>query len=282
MNELVKTIRIKLGLNQEQFAKALSTTSVTISRWENNISLPNKMAQAKIFEFCLENNIDITDEIVDRIANQASNGAINLYHGSKSGITGEIGPLSRSTCDFGSGFYLGTDPMQPLTLICDEDDPIVYSYELDLTGLKVLKLDLNLDWALLISYFRGYMKKEDGGLIFDKFSKMCDGYDVVVGYIADDRMYRVMKMFFEKTITDAALINSLSALDLGMQYVCKTKKACEHLKLIKKRELSSLELSFLRTKSEARRNDAVSKTDKIIESYRRVGNYYDEIVGGKV
>lgn len=47
---------------------------------------------------------------------------ITLYHGSKSGIKGEIAPLSREKCDFGKGFYMGTEETQPLTLICNYDN----------------------------------------------------------------------------------------------------------------------------------------------------------------
>ena len=43
---------------------------------------------------------------------------MRLYHGSKSGIVGEIAPTSRDVCDFGKGFYMGTERTQPLTLIC--------------------------------------------------------------------------------------------------------------------------------------------------------------------
>ena len=35
---------------------------------------------------------------------------ITLYHGSKSGICGKIAPKSRKHCDFGTGFYMGTEP----------------------------------------------------------------------------------------------------------------------------------------------------------------------------
>lgn len=45
---------------------------------------------------------------------------ITLYHGSKSGIRGTIAPMSREHCDFGKGFYMGTDRTQPLTLICNQ------------------------------------------------------------------------------------------------------------------------------------------------------------------
>ncbi|MFR1077887.1 DUF3990 domain-containing protein [Enterocloster sp.] len=40
---------------------------------------------------------------------------VTLYHGSKSGLCGAIAPISRKHCDFGKGFYMGTDRTQPLT-----------------------------------------------------------------------------------------------------------------------------------------------------------------------
>ena len=52
---------------------------------------------------------------------------ITLYHGSKSGIRGEIAPISRERCDFGKGFYMGTDRAQPLTLICNYPKAILYT-----------------------------------------------------------------------------------------------------------------------------------------------------------
>ena len=63
-----------------------------------------------------------------------------LYHGSRHGIDGPIAPLSRDRCDFGRGFYLGTEPLQPLTLICDFPDARFYTVELDLDGLDVREL----------------------------------------------------------------------------------------------------------------------------------------------
>lgn len=39
----------------------------------------------------------------------SDNRNVTLYHGSKSGIRGAIAPISRESCDFGKGFYMGTD-----------------------------------------------------------------------------------------------------------------------------------------------------------------------------
>lgn len=280
MDKLIKTIRQSAGMNQEQFAKALGTTTLSINRWENGKTQPNKMAQTQLFEFCKRNNIDMFDFIAKQVKREPDDDRLIVYHGSKKGLQGRIEPISRESCDFGKGFYLGTDPAQPLTLICDEDKPVLYTMKLDLTGLKVLKVEMNLEWAMLIAYYRGYMDEVKGSEIYKKYEKMADGYDVILGYIANDRMYRVMKSFFEKEITDVALIHSLSALDLGWQYVCKTPKACDRLEIIDKRELTSLELAILRDKSIVRRQEGIDLTEEILLKYRREGKFFDEILRG--
>ena len=280
MDKLIKTIRKSAGMKQEQFAKTLGTTTLSINRWENGKTQPNKMAQTQLFEFCKRNNIDMFDFIVKQVKREPDDDRLIVYHGSKKGLQGKIEPISRESCDFGKGFYLGTDPAQPLTLICDEDKPVLYTMKLDLSELKVLKVEMNLEWAMLIAFYRGYMDEVKGSEIYNKYEKMADGYDVILGYIANDRMYRVMKSFFEKEITDVALIHSLSALDLGRQYVCKTQKACDRLEIIDKKELASLELAILRDKSIVRRQKGIELTEEILLKYRREGKFFDEILRG--
>lgn len=280
MDKLIKTIRQNAGMSQEQFAKALGTTTLSINRWENGKTQPSKMAQTQLFEFCKKHDIDLFDYIVRQVKRESDDERLIVYHGSKKGIVGEIAPISRESCDFGKGFYLGTDPAQPLTLICDEKKPILYTMKFDLTGLKVLEVEMNLEWAMLIAYYRGYMEEVKGNDIYKKYEKMADGYDVILGYIANDRMYRVMKSFFEKEITDEALIHSLSALDFGRQYVCKTQKACKQLEIVGKRELTALELAILRDKSIIRRQEGIDLTEEILIKYRREGKFFDEILRG--
>lgn len=53
-----------------------------------------------------------------------SNDIIKNIDGSKKGIVGKIASISREYCDFGKGFYCGTNPMQPLTLISSEVQPM--------------------------------------------------------------------------------------------------------------------------------------------------------------
>lgn len=69
-----------------------------------------------------------------------------LYHGSKAGLQGRIAPISRDRCDFGKGFYMGTERNQPLTLICNYPNAKLYTLDVDLSGLKLLNVDVGLEW----------------------------------------------------------------------------------------------------------------------------------------
>ena len=124
------------------------------------------------------------------------------------------------------------------------------------------------------------MDGEKGSAIYEKYAHMADGYDVIVGYIANDRMYQVLTDFFESRITDTALTGALSALNLGRQYVAITQKACDQVRIIKERPLTKLELMILKDKSIVRRREGVAAADRIAMKHRRDGRYFDEIMRG--
>lgn len=281
MEDLIKAIRFAANMNQEQFASALVTTPLSINRWENGKTLPNRMAQTQLYSFCKEHAIDVAQLIIDTKAYGDNDNKLVLYHGSKKGIVGDIAPISRDECDFGSGFYMCMDTLQPLTLVCNDDKPKFYTVELDLTVLKVLTVEIGMDWAMLIAYYRKEMKSAKGTAIYEKSAHMADGYDVIIGYIANDRMYTELSRFFNRTLTDVALINCLSALDLGKQYVAISEKACKQIKILKEEPLSKLELSLLKDMSTKRRKEGIALAEEIEVKYRREGKFFDEILKGE-
>lgn len=282
MKELIKNIRLNANMSQEQFAGELGTTSLSINRWENGKTLPNRMAQTQLYNFCVEHNIDVASLIIDsKVYPNSNKDKLVLYHGSKKGIDGEVKPISRNECDFGKGFYMGTSTLQPLTLICNENKPKFYAVELDMTGLNVLTVDISMDWAMLIAYYRKEMESAKGTPIYEKYANMAKGYDLVIGYIANDRMYTELSRFFNRTLTDVALINCLSALDLGKQYVAISEKACRQIKILQEQPLSPLELALLKDMSAARRKEGIALAEEIEIKYRREGKYFDEILRGE-
>lgn len=60
-----------------------------------------------------------------------------LYHGSKAGLVGDIALISRDCCDFGKGFYMGTERSQPLTLVCNYPNAKLYTLNVNLNRLTL-------------------------------------------------------------------------------------------------------------------------------------------------
>lgn len=281
MKDILKRIRTHMNMSQTEFAEKLGVSFATVNRWENGRAVPNKLAQLNVYSLCKNNKVPVYEMMLKRIDDISSvveteGSRVLLYHGSKAGIEGSIAPKSRRQCDFGSGFYMGTYPAQVLTLVCDFDESKFYIVSVDISGLEVLNVPADLDWAMLVAYHRDRMDKIKGTAFYDKYESMTKGKDLVVGSIADDRMFYVIDNFFLGNITDAALINSLSALELGKQYVAVSDKACQRVRVECEIEISYLERLALKDAAEANRTRGISMANEICKEYRREGIYFDE------
>ena len=110
--------------------------------------------------------------------------------------------------------------------------------------------------------------------------------DLIIGSIADDRMFYVIDNFFIGNVTDSALIHSLSALQLGRQYVTVSKKGCDAVRIESEITFSYLERLYMKEAAEKNRAKGISLANDISKKYRREGKYFDEILdearaGGK-
>ena len=275
-SDIIKDIRSRLGLSQTELAEKLGVSFATVNRWEKGRCEPSQIALSTIKRMCSNHNIDYSQFEGNHII--TSDEVVTLYHGSKSGIVGDIAPASREHCDFGKGFYMGTEKSQPLTLICNYENAKLYTVQVDLSGLKILDIEVGIDWALLVAYNRGKMEQVKGTAIYNRIAEMADGCDMLIGFIANDRMFVVLDRFFKGEITDEALIHSLSALKLGKQYVALTEKACKQIKIIDERVLTEADREKLRIESEDNRSKGIALADEICRQYRRDGRFFDEIL----
>ncbi|MGN0546188.1 MAG: DUF3990 domain-containing protein [Acutalibacteraceae bacterium] len=291
MQAFIKRIRTYLNMSQTEFAGQLNVTFQTVNRWENGRATPNKLAQSMIYELCKNKSVPVYEMTLKKIEDTAKLIKLDvnrmlLYHGSKSGIEGVIEPKSRKQCDFGKGFYMGTDPSQALTLICDYEKSKFYIVSVDMNELTHIEVPANVDWAMLVAYHRGKMEKIINTPFYNKYRDMTANKDLIIGNIANDRMFFVIDNFFVGNVTDAALINSLSALQLGKQYVAVSQKGCDAVRIEAEVELSYLERLFIKEVAEENRSRGISLANDICKNYRRDGMYFDEIldeakIGGK-
>ena len=287
MKELLKRIRESVGISQAEMGKELGVSFATINRWENGRAVPNQLAQDKIYEFCTKHDVPLYQFIIDKVEAAADKvvleeGRTLLYHGSKSGIVGTIAPISRDQCDFGKGFYMGTNPAQPLTLVCDFPESRFYIVSIATEGLAVKHIPADIEWAMVVAYNRGRMDRIKGTAYYNRYRDYMAGSDLAIGSIANDRMFFVIDNFFAEVITDQALVNSLAALELGVQYVMLTQKGCDAVRIEREIELSDLERQCLRVVSQENRTKGINLATEICKDYRREGKFFDEILNDAV
>lgn len=61
VSTLIKKTRMECILSQDQFAKELGVTQITITRWETGKSTPNYSTMKRLLEYCRKRGVDTTD-----------------------------------------------------------------------------------------------------------------------------------------------------------------------------------------------------------------------------
>jgi DNA-binding XRE family transcriptional regulator len=60
-SDTVKQVRQTLGISQEELAQALKVSYVTINRWENGKTEPNRLTKSVFFAFCEKRELSIDE-----------------------------------------------------------------------------------------------------------------------------------------------------------------------------------------------------------------------------
>lgn len=205
---------------------------------------------------------------------------ITLYHGSRNGITGTIQPISRPECDFGKGFYMGTKEFQAKTLVYNQKNPMLYTVNLHLENItenRILTLS-GMDWAFYVLYNRNRLESIKHTDFYKKIAQMDKNKDIIIGPIADDNLYMTMQAFIDEEITDKALLECIRCIDYGIQYVAKTKEACQQIQIMSKEPLDTIEYKEYQRFNNKRRQEGKQKVKEIRRQYRRQGKYLDQIL----
>ncbi len=57
LKEVIKKVRLEMGLSQEGLARELHVGFTSVNRWENNRTKPNQIARHALIELCKNKNI---------------------------------------------------------------------------------------------------------------------------------------------------------------------------------------------------------------------------------
>ena len=162
-----------------------------------------------------------------------------LYHGSPKAIETPLYGYGSKENDYGLGFYC----TQSNDLAKEWACPTVQSgfsnkYELDMDGLRVLHLNSDgyhiLNWIAILLQNRIFAKRspvarQANSYILNEFLPDISGYDVVIGYRADDSYFSYAKDFLNNTISVNQLSQAMKLGELGEQVVLKSEKAVQQI-----------------------------------------------------
>ncbi len=279
INDLLLAKQI-LNISDSELAKKLNVARSTLNRWINEESSINKNAIDSIYNFIYESKINI-NQIKSQLYLEDYSNENNkvLFHGSKSGIDGNIDLSKSKFCnDFGQGFYCGETFEQAAMFISNYPNSLIYITVVDTKDLNVCKFNVDTEWMLAIAYFRGRLDEYADSKIIKKIVKKIENADYIIAPIADNKMFSIIGNFIDGEITDEQCKHCLSATDLGKQYIFKTNKAIDKIKILSKCYMTNLEKrKFLKNREES----VVLGNNKVKAArikYANTGNYIDQIL----
>lgn len=168
--------------------------------------------------------------------------SVRLYHGSEVIVESpEFGKGARHN-DYGKGFYCTENPELAREWACaKQKNGYVNIYDMDMTGLSVLNLNDSqyniLNWLAILADNRTYWQNgsisEDAkDYIKTHFLLDISGYDVIIGYRADDSYFSFAQDFVAGVISLEKLSEAMRLGKLGEQIVLKSPKAFDQIEFV--------------------------------------------------
>ena len=165
-----------------------------------------------------------------------------IFHGSKYIVDNPEYGKSKPYNDYGRGFYCTEDIELAKEWSVDENgNGYANKYNLDTKGLNILYLnskDYNiLHWITLLLKNRSFsatsdIAREAKKYLINNFSIDTTGYDVIIGYRADDSYFAYANNFLNNTISINKLSKAMKLGNLGEQVVLVSEKAFKNIHFI--------------------------------------------------
>ena len=191
-----------------------------------------------------------------------------LYHGSQQIVQAPVFGKGKKENDYGLGFYCTQSLELAKEWACPIlNDGFVNKYSLNTRGLKTLNLNSSeyhiLNWLALLLANRkiDLSQNKQVGLrgreyIIENFMPDIIGYDVIIGYRADDRYFAFAKDFVQNGISVRQLASAMKLGELGEQVVLMSEKAFSRIQFESYEIAESDIYYYRRVEREARANEA--------------------------
>ena len=161
---------------------------------------------------------------------------LHLFHTGYAEIREPDIRYGRKNADFGQGFYLSDSDEFAGKWMRQHKDAVIHvnAYELDLTGLQVLRFTRDMDWL-------DYILRNRAG-----YADSHPEADVVIGPIANDTIYDTLGIMTSGVLTREQSLRLLRIGPAFEQTVVKTEKAAAQLQWLSVRTLAPGEAAQFR------------------------------------
>ena len=167
---------------------------------------------------------------------------IDLYHGSERIIQHPTQTGGKVHNDYGQGFYCTRhSELAKEWAVSENLDGYANHYSLNLDGLKVLNLDKDYDsilyWLSFLLQNRSVRLSaavmiSGSEYLQTHYPVNAKGYDLIIGYRADDSYFSFARDFLSNSISVEQLEKAMYLGELGEQYFLKSKKAFSQLNFV--------------------------------------------------
>lgn len=246
-----KTIgaRIRMDNGRELNIRTEELKKYAGKRLENAIIDSNGFVRAKAGNLRRQVMIQTPNAVQQRDMARAkklvSKDTMTVYHGTKNPKLVPMFGKGKTNNDYGAGFYTTEDKELgkewAYSGYSKGEQGYLYTYELNIHGLKILDLtqyeavhwiaellknrELNLD---------DFTEEVEADI--DKFVEVFKldtaGYDIIIGYRADDSYFGIATRFVNNTLSIEKVEETLRYGNLGLQVFLKSREAFSRLKLI--------------------------------------------------
>lgn len=154
---------------------------------------------------------------------------MKVFHGSDTIVDKPLILQANRPLDFGGGFYVTTSKKQAAAWA------VKVSYRNAVNQRCVNIYDFDLEKAKENLNVKIFEKADEEWLDFicaNRQGKMVDGYDIIVGPVADDKVYRVVVEYENKDIEKETALKKLKTEKLCNQVLFHTAAALKYLKYI--------------------------------------------------
>lgn len=197
-----------------------------------------------------------------------------LFHGSVAVIEQPVFGKGARNNDYGRGFYCTEEIELAREWACfRQKNGYVNEYEFNMAGLNILNLndpEYNiLNWLALLAenrtyWQRGSIAEEAKKYIKENFLPDISGYDVIIGYRADDSYFSFAQDFVAGVISLEKLSEAMRLGKLGEQIVLKSERAFQNIRFTGSESVDA-EIYYIKKRErekDARREYRMRKSQK--------------------